>query len=168
MLLHDTGKGGVGGQEKAGARSARAGLRAPGRGARTKVELVAWLVENHLVMSDFAQKRDVADPGTVAAFAQHRREPRAPAPAAGDHRGRHPRRGAWRLERLEGPAAARTLQRHRGGVPGRARQRRRRQRPAPPGGRRRRPRAVLVQADPAAKGWAQAMEAAYFGAFLAG
>ena len=30
--------------------------------------LVAWLVEHHLVMSDFAQKRDVGDPKTVAAF----------------------------------------------------------------------------------------------------
>src|SRR5205085_10860908 len=36
---------------------------------RSKIELVAWLVEHHLVMSDFAQKRDVADPRTVADFA---------------------------------------------------------------------------------------------------
>jgi [protein-PII] uridylyltransferase len=35
-----------------------------------KIERVAWLVEHHLVMSDFAQKRDVSDPRTVADFAR--------------------------------------------------------------------------------------------------
>jgi len=69
MLLHDTGKGGVGGQEKAGARSARAACERLGLD-RHRIELVAWLVEHHLMMSDFAQKRDVADPSTVAAFAR--------------------------------------------------------------------------------------------------
>src|SRR6185437_14912196 len=69
MLLHDTGKGGVGGQEKAGARAARQACERLGL-ERSKIELVAWLVEHHLVMSDFAQKRDVADPATVAAFAR--------------------------------------------------------------------------------------------------
>ena len=69
MLLHDTGKGGVGGQEKAGARSARQACERMGLEPK-RVELIAWLVEHHLVMSDFAQKRDVADPRTVAAFAQ--------------------------------------------------------------------------------------------------
>lgn len=69
MLLHDTGKGGVGGQEKAGARAARLACERLGLD-RTKVEMVAWLVENHLMMSDFAQKRDLADPRTVAAFAR--------------------------------------------------------------------------------------------------
>ncbi len=66
MLLHDTGKGGVGGQEKAGARSARAACERLGL-ERQRVELVCWLVEHHLVMSDFAQKRDVNDPRTVEA-----------------------------------------------------------------------------------------------------
>ena len=69
MLLHDTGKGGVGGQELAGARAARQALERMGL-ERAKIELVAWLVEHHLVMSDFAQKRDVADAATVAAFAR--------------------------------------------------------------------------------------------------
>jgi [protein-PII] uridylyltransferase len=69
MLLHDTGKGGVGGQEKAGARSARQACERMGLEPK-RVELIAWLVEHHLVMSDFAQKRDVADHRTVAAFAQ--------------------------------------------------------------------------------------------------
>jgi [protein-PII] uridylyltransferase len=69
MLLHDTGKGGVGGQEKAGARAARAACERMGL-ERDRVDLVAWLVEHHLMMSDYAQKRDVTDPGTVAAFAR--------------------------------------------------------------------------------------------------
>jgi [protein-PII] uridylyltransferase len=68
MLLHDTGKGGVGGQEKAGARAARSACERLGLD-RHRIDLVAWLVEHHLVMSDYAQKRDVADPATVAAFA---------------------------------------------------------------------------------------------------
>ena len=68
MLLHDTGKGGVGGQEKAGARSARSACERLGL-ERQRVELVCWLVEHHLVMSDYAQKRDVNDPRTVEAFA---------------------------------------------------------------------------------------------------
>ena len=68
MLLHDTGKGGVGGQEKAGARAARAACERMGL-ERERIELVAWLVEHHLVMSDYAQKRDLADPRTVASFA---------------------------------------------------------------------------------------------------
>ncbi|OYX30463.1 MAG: [protein-PII] uridylyltransferase [Caulobacterales bacterium 32-69-10] len=69
MLLHDTGKGGAGGQEVAGARSARTACERLGL-ERERVEMVAWLVGHHLVMSDFAQKRDVNDPATVAAFAK--------------------------------------------------------------------------------------------------
>jgi [protein-PII] uridylyltransferase len=68
MLLHDTGKGGPGGQEKAGARTARQACERLGVEPH-RVDLVAWLVEHHLVMSDYAQKRDIADPSTVAAFA---------------------------------------------------------------------------------------------------
>ena len=68
MLLHDTGKGGVGGQERAGARAARSACERMGL-ERRRVELVCWLVEHHLVMSDFAQKRDINDPRTVEAFA---------------------------------------------------------------------------------------------------
>ena len=69
MLLHDTGKGGTGGQEVAGARAARQACERLGL-ERSKIELVAWLVEHHLVMSDFAQKRDVSDPRTVTDFAR--------------------------------------------------------------------------------------------------
>ncbi len=69
MLLHDTGKGGAGGQEVAGARAARQACERLGL-ERSKIELVAWLVEHHLVMSDTAQKRDIADPRTVTDFAR--------------------------------------------------------------------------------------------------
>src|ERR1019366_9448625 len=69
MLLHDTGKGGVGGQEKAGARAARAACERLGL-ERERIDLIAWLVEHHLVMSDFAQQRDFADPATATAFAR--------------------------------------------------------------------------------------------------
>lgn len=69
ILLHDTGKGGEGGQELAGARAARTACERLGLDRR-RVELVAWLVEHHLVMSDYAQKRDVSDPRTVTDFAR--------------------------------------------------------------------------------------------------
>ena len=69
MLLHDTGKGGAGGQEVAGARAARQACERLGLD-RAKIELVAWLVEHHLVMSDTAQKRDISDPRTVSDFAR--------------------------------------------------------------------------------------------------
>jgi [protein-PII] uridylyltransferase len=69
MLLHDTGKGGAGGQEKAGARAARQACERLGQ-TRKRIELVAWLVEHHLVMSDYAQKRDISDPRTVVDFAR--------------------------------------------------------------------------------------------------
>lgn len=68
MLLHDTGKGGVGGQSLAGARTARQACERLGLKPQT-IDLVAWLVEHHLDMSDLAQKRDISDPATVSAFA---------------------------------------------------------------------------------------------------
>ena len=69
MLLHDTGKGGADGQEKAGGRAARKACERLGL-ERQRIELISWLVEHHLVMSDYAQKRDVSDPRTVQAFAR--------------------------------------------------------------------------------------------------
>jgi [protein-PII] uridylyltransferase len=67
MLLHDVGKGQQGGQEKAGARAARVACLRLGLSPE-RADLVAWLVGNHLLMSDVAQKRDVSDPATVEAF----------------------------------------------------------------------------------------------------
>jgi [protein-PII] uridylyltransferase len=69
MLMHDTGKGKAEGQEAGGAKAARAACTRMGLEPE-RTALVAWLVQNHLVMSDYAQKRDVSDPRTVEAFAR--------------------------------------------------------------------------------------------------
>ncbi len=66
MLLHDTGKG-DGDQQIDGEIAALAACERLGL-PREEVELVGWLVRHHLVMSETAQKRDVADPRTVAHF----------------------------------------------------------------------------------------------------
>ena len=164
MLLHDTGKGGVGGQEKAGARAARQacerlGLEAP------RIDLVAWLVEHHLIMSDVAQKRDISDPATVAGFVSLVATPermrlllvlttadiRAVAPGVWN---------GWKGQLLrELFTAAETV--FRGGRPS----------DAAGLGRRRQEaqafdaRTALVNADASARPWATAMEDAYFAAF---
>ena len=164
MLLHDTGKGGVGGQEKAGARAARAACERLGIDRR-RIDLVAWLVEHHLVMSDTAQKRDVADPATVAAFAGVVETPerlrlllvltvadiRAVGPGVWN---------GWKGQLLrELYSATETL--FRGGRTSDA-----------TGVARRRQEAIaydarlaLVTAEPEARAWATAMEDAYFVAF---
>jgi [protein-PII] uridylyltransferase len=166
MLLHDTGKGGVGGQEKAGARAARAACERLGL-ERDRVELVAWLVEHHLVMSDYAQKRDVADPRTVAAFAQIVETPERMRLllllTVADIRAVGP--GVWNgwkgqlMRELFGATeavfrggrtadAAATFSRHLHAAADEA-------------------RTVLITAEPAAEDWAGAMENAYFTAFSA-
>jgi [protein-PII] uridylyltransferase len=166
MLLHDTGKGGVGGQEKAGARAARAACERLGL-ERERVELVAWLVEHHLVMSDYAQKRDVADPRTVAAFAQIVETPERMRLllllTVADIRAVGP--GVWNgwkgqlMRELFGATeavfrggrtadAAATFSRHLHAAADEA-------------------RTVLITAEPAAEDWAGAMENAYFTAFSA-
>lgn len=164
MLLHDTGKGGVGGQEKAGARAARQACERLGL-ERSKIELVAWLVEHHLVMSDFAQKRDVADPATVAAFADIVQNPERLrlllVLTVADIRAVGP--GVWNgwkgqlMRELYG--ATETV--FRGGRMSDA-----------TGVARRRLEAIaydarteLVAADAESRGWATAMEDAYFAAF---
>jgi len=164
MLLHDTGKGGVGGQEKAGARAARQACERMGLD-RHKIELVAWLVEHHLVMSDFAQKRDVADPATVAAFARIVEDPERLrlllVLTVADIRAVGP--GVWNgwkgqlLRELYG--ATETI--FRGGrISDAAGIARRRQEAIAYDAR-----TALVAADPEARAWATAMEDAYFVAF---
>ncbi|MBP2159836.1 MULTISPECIES: [protein-PII] uridylyltransferase [Asticcacaulis] len=69
MLLHDTGKGGEDGQEIGGERAARKACERLGL-EPWKIDQIAWLVRHHLVLSDYAQKRDVSDPETVASFAR--------------------------------------------------------------------------------------------------
>lgn len=67
LFLHDIGKGRREAHERVGARIARTLCPRLGLSAQ-ETELVAWLVENHLVMSQTAQGRDIADPRTIAAF----------------------------------------------------------------------------------------------------
>ncbi|QFT91627.1 Bifunctional uridylyltransferase/uridylyl-removing enzyme [Roseovarius sp. THAF9] len=69
MLLHDIGKGRDEDHSILGARIAR--KVAPRLGLKPKeVDTVEWLVRYHLLMSDMAQKRDIADPRTVRDFAK--------------------------------------------------------------------------------------------------
>ena len=68
MLLHDTGKG-LGDQQVEGMKTARRACRRLGLD-QAETELVAWLVGNHLEMSETAQKRDIADPRTIVTFSE--------------------------------------------------------------------------------------------------
>ena len=68
MFLHDIAKGRIEDHSIAGARVARRlcprlGFSAP------DTDLIAWLVENHLVMSSVAQSRDLSDRKTIENFA---------------------------------------------------------------------------------------------------
>ena len=68
MLLHDTGKG-LGDQQIEGMKTARRACKRLGLD-QAETELVAWLVGNHLEMSETAQKRDIADPRTIVTFSE--------------------------------------------------------------------------------------------------
>ncbi|MEM8790031.1 MAG: [protein-PII] uridylyltransferase [Pseudomonadota bacterium] len=74
LLLHDIGKGLDRDHSEAGAETA-AGI-CPRLGLdEAETDLVVWLVRNHLLMSDVAQKRDISDLGTVRDFANQVRSP---------------------------------------------------------------------------------------------
>ena len=69
LLCHDLGKGRDEDHSILGARIAR--KLAPRLGLKpAECETVEWLVRYHLLMSDTAQKRDIADPSTVRDFAK--------------------------------------------------------------------------------------------------
>jgi [protein-PII] uridylyltransferase len=68
LLLHDIAKGRPEDHSIAGARIARRICPRLGLTA-AQTEMVAWLVEMHLVMSTTAQSRDLHDPRTIADFA---------------------------------------------------------------------------------------------------
>ena len=69
LLLHDIGKGRQEDHSALGAQIAR--VVAPRLGLKKKeAKTVEWLVRNHLVLSDTAQKRDIAEPRTVEGFAK--------------------------------------------------------------------------------------------------
>ncbi|HKK97321.1 MAG TPA: [protein-PII] uridylyltransferase [Marivita sp.] len=69
LLLHDIGKGRDEDHSVLGAKIAR--KVAPRLGlSKQECATVEWLVRYHLLMSDMAQKRDIADPRTVRDFAK--------------------------------------------------------------------------------------------------
>jgi len=68
-LFHDIGKGRGGDHAKLGAVDAEAFCQTHHLG-RQDTHLIRWLVENHLVMSVTAQRKDISDPEIVYAFAQ--------------------------------------------------------------------------------------------------
>jgi [protein-PII] uridylyltransferase len=68
MFLHDIAKGRIEDHSIAGARVARRFCPRLGFSA-ADTETIAWLVENHLVMSSVAQSRDLSDRKTIENFA---------------------------------------------------------------------------------------------------
>ena len=68
MFLHDIAKGRIEDHSIAGARVARRFCPRLGFSA-ADTETVAWLIENHLVMSSVAQSRDLSDRKTIENFA---------------------------------------------------------------------------------------------------
>ena len=67
-FLHDIGKGRKENHSIVGTRIARKLCPRLGMTA-AETELVAWLIKEHLTMSNFAHSRDIADPETIRAFA---------------------------------------------------------------------------------------------------
>ena len=68
LFLHDIAKGRPEDHSVAGITVAR-GLCQRFRLSEAETESVAWLVENHLIMSDTAQRRDLGDRRTIETFA---------------------------------------------------------------------------------------------------
>jgi [protein-PII] uridylyltransferase len=74
LLLHDIGKGS--GRDHSALGAEIAARLAPRFGLdEEETELVVWLVQNHLLMSDVAQKRDLTDPRTARDFARAVKSP---------------------------------------------------------------------------------------------
>lgn len=123
-LFHDIAKGRGGDHSRLGEREARRFCRAHGL-LPEDVDLVAWLVREHLTMSTTAQKQDISDPDVVTAFAakvgSERRLAALYILTVADIRGTSPRVwNAWKAQLLEdlfhaarrvlaGESAARTL-----------------------------------------------------------
>src|SRR6478752_1043809 len=68
LFLHDIAKGRQQDHSSAGAEVAR--RLSPRFGlSEAETETIVWLIQNHLVMSDTAQRRDLGDPTTIEKFA---------------------------------------------------------------------------------------------------
>lgn len=68
-LFHDIAKGRGGDHSELGMADAEVFCQSHGL-SRKDTELIVWLVKEHLTMSTVAQKEDISDPSTVAAFAK--------------------------------------------------------------------------------------------------
>ncbi len=109
-LFHDIAKGRGGDHSQLGAVDARRFCRNHSLGPED-TDLVAWLVESHLVMSTTAQKQDISDPQIVSAFAQRVRDERRLIAlyllTVADIRGTSPKVwNAWKSKLLEDLFAA--------------------------------------------------------------
>jgi [protein-PII] uridylyltransferase len=74
VLLHDMAKGLPGNHSDVGAEIARSLCPRLGM-SPADTQAVAWLVKNHLLMSDVAQRRDLSDPQTVRDFVSQVQSP---------------------------------------------------------------------------------------------
>ena len=104
-LFHDIAKGRGGDHSRLGVRDARRFCREHGLAAEDG-DLVAWLVEHHLMMSSTVQKLDITDPAVVSAFAARVKTERRLAAlyllTVADIRGTSPRVwNAWKAKLLE-------------------------------------------------------------------
>ena len=108
MLLHDIAKGRGGDHSELGAEIALKVGPALGLSAE-ETETVSWLVLHHLLLSADRLQARHRRPEDHPRPRRHHPVAGAAAPAAGADGGRHARRVAQGLERLEGDAAARAL-----------------------------------------------------------
>ena len=105
-LFHDIAKGRGGGHSELGAFDALEFCDEHGL-AEEDAELIVWLVRHHLIMSNVAQKQDIADPDVVAAFARTAKDERHLTAlyllTVADIRGTSPKVwNSWKGQLLEG------------------------------------------------------------------